>query len=228
MAVPALGRGIASGAWSIGAGLLIGLFVVAPLTYWYNFHRATRVMLTADFTRASAADLTAEWNGFRKLERDNSFLGEFSPVPAAARQFRAKLVAVADDVVERYRNGSSATLGDFDWGRARMCLAWARQLDPNDREAHGKLALCDGYLNLMQNPSLPKAQLSETDFEIAAADLPRSPDPHLGLARVYSAQGDFDNAVKEVKLSLAGAPDANKNTLENYVKRLQAKDDINR
>jgi len=51
---------------------------------------------------------------------------------------------------------------------------------------------------------------------------------HLGLARVYSAQGDFDNAVKEVKLSLAGAPDANKNTLENYVKRLQAKDDINR
>ena len=51
---------------------------------------------------------------------------------------------------------------------------------------------------------------------------------HLGLARVYSAQGDFDNAVKEVKLSMAGAPDANKTALEGYVKRLQAKDDINR
>jgi len=51
---------------------------------------------------------------------------------------------------------------------------------------------------------------------------------HLGLARVYSAQGDFDNAVKEMKLSLTGAPDANKNALEGYVKRLQAKDDINR
>ncbi len=51
---------------------------------------------------------------------------------------------------------------------------------------------------------------------------------HLGLARVYSAQGDFDNAVKELKMSLTGAPDANKNTLEGYVKRLQAKDDINR
>jgi len=51
---------------------------------------------------------------------------------------------------------------------------------------------------------------------------------HLGMARVYSAQGDFDNAVKEVKLSLTGAPDANKNALEGYVKRLQAKDDINR
>ena len=51
---------------------------------------------------------------------------------------------------------------------------------------------------------------------------------HLGLARVYSAQGDFDNAVKELKLSMPGAPDANKNALEGYVKRLQAKDDINR
>jgi tetratricopeptide (TPR) repeat protein len=51
---------------------------------------------------------------------------------------------------------------------------------------------------------------------------------HLGLARVYSAQGDFDNAVKEVKMSLTGAPDSNKPNLENYVKRLQAKEDINR
>lgn len=51
---------------------------------------------------------------------------------------------------------------------------------------------------------------------------------HLGLARVYSAQGDFDNAVKEVKLSLPGAPDSNKSNLENYVKKLQNKEDINR
>ncbi len=51
---------------------------------------------------------------------------------------------------------------------------------------------------------------------------------HMGMARVYSSQGDFDNAVKEVKLSLAGAPDSNKANLEGYVKRLQAKEDINR
>ena len=51
---------------------------------------------------------------------------------------------------------------------------------------------------------------------------------HLGLARVYSAQGDFDNAVKEVKLSLTDAPETNKSAIENYMKRLQAKEDINR
>jgi Protein of unknown function (DUF2911) len=63
------------------------------------------------------------------------------------------------------------------------------------------------------------------------ANAKRFPDywtSHLGLARVYSAQGDFDNAVKEVKLSLNGAPDANKSSLETYVKRLQNKEDINR
>jgi len=51
---------------------------------------------------------------------------------------------------------------------------------------------------------------------------------HAGMARVYSGQGDYDNAVKEMKLSLAGAPDNNKTIVENYIKRLQAKEDINK
>jgi len=33
---------------------------------------------------------------------------------------------------------------------------------------------------------------------------------HDGLARIYSAKGDFENALKEMKLSLAGAPDTQK------------------
>jgi hypothetical protein len=48
------------------------------------------------------------------------------------------------------------------------------------------------------------------------------------MARVYSGQGDFDNAVKEMQTALISAPDSNKSNLENYVKRLQSKDDINR
>jgi hypothetical protein len=34
--------------------------------------------------------------------------------------------------------------------------------------------------------------------------------------------------VKEMKISLSGAPDVNKSSLESSLKRLQAKDDINR
>jgi len=65
-------------------------------------------------------------------------------------------------------------------------------------------------------------------FRSTAKKFPDYWTTHLGLARVYSAQGDFDNAVKEAKLSLAEAPDSNRTTVENYVKRLQAKEDINR
>jgi len=61
-----------------------------------------------------------------------------------------------------------------------------------------------------------------------AKKYPDSWTSHLGLARVYSAQGDFDNAVKEMKAALPTAPDSNKSNLENYLKRLQAKEDINR
>ena len=68
-------------------------------------------------------------------------------------------------------------------------------------------------------------------LKVFQSNAKRFPDywtSHLGLARVYSAQGDFDNAVKEIKLSMPGAPDANKNALEGYAKRLQKKEDINR
>ena len=65
-------------------------------------------------------------------------------------------------------------------------------------------------------------------YKSSAKKFPDYWTSHLGLTRVYSAQGDFDNAVKELKLSMPGAPEANKNALEGYLKRLQAKEDINR
>jgi DUF2911 family protein len=65
-------------------------------------------------------------------------------------------------------------------------------------------------------------------YQSTAKKFPDYWTTHLGLARVYSAKGDFANAVKEVKLSMAGAPDANKTALETYAKRLEAKEDINK
>ena len=65
-------------------------------------------------------------------------------------------------------------------------------------------------------------------FRSTAKKFPDYWTTHLGMARVYSAQGDFDNAVKEAKLSLTTAPEANKNTIETYAKRLEKKEDINK
>ncbi|MGB9283109.1 MAG: DUF2911 domain-containing protein, partial [Candidatus Sulfotelmatobacter sp.] len=71
----------------------------------------------------------------------------------------------------------------------------------------------------------------EEAFAVYRSNAKKFPDywtSHVGLARVYSGQGDFDNAVKEMQTALTTAPDSNKSNLENYVKRLQSKNDINR
>ena len=72
----------------------------------------------------------------------------------------------------------------------------------------------------------------EEAFAVYRSTAKRFPDfwtSHVGMARVYSSQGDFDKAVQEMQTALSGVPDdANKSNLEHYIKRLQSKDDINR
>ena len=51
---------------------------------------------------------------------------------------------------------------------------------------------------------------------------------HSGLGRIYSSQGDFDNAAKEMKIALATAPDSFKPGIQGLIKRLESKDDINK
>jgi len=51
---------------------------------------------------------------------------------------------------------------------------------------------------------------------------------HNDAARLACAQGNFDGAVKEMKLALATAPDPQKSAVEGLIKRLEAKQDINK
>lgn len=51
---------------------------------------------------------------------------------------------------------------------------------------------------------------------------------HLAMARVDSNKGDFPAASKELTQAISGAPDQTKSFLEPLLKRLEAKDDINK
>src|ERR1700674_3151382 len=67
-------------------------------------------------------------------------------------------------------------------------------------------------------------------FAIFRENAKKHPDQwfvHSGLARMYCSQGKFDDAAKEMKLALAGAPDNQKSYVDGLVKRLEAKQDIN-
>jgi tetratricopeptide (TPR) repeat protein len=64
-------------------------------------------------------------------------------------------------------------------------------------------------------------------FRQAAKKDPNDWTVHDGIARIYSAQGDFNGALKEMKIALAGAPDNQKIFFEPLVKKLENKQDIN-
>jgi tetratricopeptide (TPR) repeat protein len=68
-------------------------------------------------------------------------------------------------------------------------------------------------------------------FEIFRLNGKRNPDHfivHYEVARMAVAQGDFDNAVKEMKVALAGSPADFKPFFEGLLIRLEAKEDINK
>jgi predicted Zn-dependent protease len=68
-------------------------------------------------------------------------------------------------------------------------------------------------------------------FAIFKDNAKKNPDQwvvHVGLSRMYSAQGDFASAAKEMTTAIAGAPDGQKQPLQAMAKRLEAKEDINK
>lgn len=71
---------------------------------------------------------------------------------------------------------------------------------------------------------------NEEAFAIFRENAKKHPDMwfvHSGTARMYCSQGKFDDAAKEMKLALAGAPDSQKTYVDGLVKKLEAKQDIN-
>lgn len=68
-------------------------------------------------------------------------------------------------------------------------------------------------------------------FEVFRTNIKKNPShwtAHNEAARIACAKGDFDGAVKEMKLASAAAPDQIKSALDGFTKRLEAKEDINK
>jgi tetratricopeptide (TPR) repeat protein len=71
---------------------------------------------------------------------------------------------------------------------------------------------------------------NEEAFAIFRENAKKHPDlwfVHTGMARIYSSEGKFDDAVKEMKLSEAVAPEIQKSYLDSLEKKLESKQDIN-
>ena len=76
------------------------------------------------------------------------------------------------------------------WAQARNALARALELDPDNHTIQGKLRLVEAHLDRIDAAarSAPRQKLlntAVTKFDQAGELLRNSPDPYLGLARLY-------------------------------------------
>jgi serine/threonine protein kinase len=166
---------------ALTAGFLIGLFLLVPGLHAARFWSENGPLRrTKDYSHRGLNEIVSDWNLYKRLERESSYL---SPISAIREPFHSSLLAAADDVIERYTNSADPNVADFDWKKAQLCLTRALEIDKSDNSAKGKLALCNGYLSLLAEPPSPAA--AKANFEEAVSYIPRSPNPHLALARIY-------------------------------------------
>jgi len=103
-------------------------------------------------------------------------------------EVKQKFVAAADHVIDTYRTNENQPVYEADWQRAHNMLQHALSADPSDKMVHGKLRLTEGQLARINGTSHKSAaELNDAVEKFAEAQqfMPQSPDPALGLARVY-------------------------------------------
>jgi serine/threonine protein kinase len=142
-----------------------------------------------DLSRSIAAEQITDpdqiWAKWSELSRGHSSSLLLWGVRGAVKD---RLVAAADKVIATFRMNDAQTVFEKDWTHARTLLGHALEADPGDESVRGRLRLVEGHLERINGTAKRNgAMLNEAvaKFTEAQQMMPRSPDPQLGLARVY-------------------------------------------
>jgi tetratricopeptide (TPR) repeat protein len=147
----------------------------------------------------------------------------------AANYLLAEKVALDDALT--YTNKSIQTEDRYDNEMTKANVLKA--LNRNDESEVAKkkaLELANPLQTHLYARQLQAEKHQDEAFAIFRDNAKKHPDQwfvHTGLARIYSSQGKWDDAAKEIKLAVAAAPDSQKVYLGGLAKRLEAKEDIN-
>jgi serine/threonine protein kinase len=151
--------------------------------------------LTRELDTERLTDMNTAWTRYEALAK-GSFLPVVLSGPRSA--IRGRLMAAADRTLTEYRSSDAPTVTENDWVRALASLNYALQLDPGDGEIRAKMAVCEGHIARIRGTARGNSKLlneARANFEEAASLAPKSPDPHLGLARLYTySLKDVDRA----------------------------------
>jgi hypothetical protein len=110
-------------------------------------------------------------------------------------------------------------------------LAALNRKDDADAAQKKALSLASPLQMHIYARQLQGQKRNEEAFAIFRENAKKHPDMwfvHSGLARIYSSEGKFDEAAKEMQIAADGAPAGQKSAFEGLVKQLQAKQDINK
>ncbi len=144
--------------------------------------------LKNDIQTEQVSDLNVAFTRYQKLKDRAHFPGMLWGARSALRK---KLVAAADDVIAEYRNSDAPAIWEPQWIEARNHLSKALELDPDSNDILGRLRLCDAHIDRIEAGSMKgaarqkKLNVAVGKFDEAADKLGHSPDPYLGLARLY-------------------------------------------
>jgi tetratricopeptide (TPR) repeat protein len=167
-----------------GCAVLTVAYIVYAITSSVALWRHGQ-QLNREINAETTTDPDAIWNRWANISQGNSTaLALFGP----RHSVKKHLVAAADRVIETSRNGDTPPVYETDWRRAKNYLAHALELDPGDETVRGELRLCEGQIDRINGISHHNAAIlneAVQKFEEAEHALPHSPDPELGLARVY-------------------------------------------
>jgi hypothetical protein len=107
-------------------------------------------------------------------------------------------------------------------------LGKGKQADSLMKEALPMGSMTDLHQYAKRLITLKKPANALEIFKLNAKKNPNQFTTHVGLARGYSANADFKNALAQAKLALPLAPDpVNKSSVESMIKKLENKQDIN-
>jgi len=127
------------------------------------------------------------WDRYQVLVKRTHLPGTMWSVSNALKQEQEQ---VAEDPIREFRSSDAPVIYRPQWAQARNALARALELDPDNHTIQGKLRLVEAHLDRIdaagKNALRQKLlNTSLTKFEQAAELLRNSPDPYLGLARLF-------------------------------------------
>ncbi len=147
----------------------------------------------------------------------------------AANYLLAEKIALDDALTYASKSIENEDRYENEMTKSKVLIALNRKDDAAVAQKKG-LDLATPLQIHLFGRQLQAEKRSEEAFAIFRENAKKHPDlwfVHSGLARIYSSQGKFDDAAKEMKLAAAAAPDNQKSYLNGLVKQLEAKKDIN-